>query len=226
MMENTVQLLRSQLEARLATPAVIIVTSAEKHDGKSVTAFALARSFAGARYRSIVIDANPSHSRPSYVPTVGDVPLDRIGVASRAVQNLHGSHYELALANEKDVHLLALPQIKELLEQCRLRYEYTIVDCSEFEATGLPGLLAKCADVALISAREGRRCTELDTHLVQSVEASGAPVFGVVLVPNAAMRLPASLNGTAPESDSAAEKQVLHSGGLAWRRERDSVESS
>lgn len=214
-LENIVQLLRSQLEARLATPAVIIVTSAEKHDGKSVTAFALGRSFASAGYRSIVIDANPAHSRPSHVPTAGDTPLDRIGVAGRAVQNLHGGHYELALASEKDVHLLALPQIKALLDQCRLRYEYTIVDCSEFEATGLPALLAKCADVALISAREGRRCTELDSHLVQSVEGSGAPVFGVVLVPRAAMKLPASCNVTAPDSDRVAEKLTVRSDAMA-----------
>lgn len=209
MVENSIQVLRSQLEARLAAPTVIVVTSAEKNDGKSLTAFSLASSFAKAGYRSIIIDANPSRLRLGHLRPVGDIPVDRIDVAGRAIQNLHGGYYELTLASEKEAHLLSRPQIKAVLDQCRQHYDYTIVDCSDFEATGLPALLAKHADAALISAREGRRCTELDSRLVQGVEESGAPVFGVVLVPKAAMKSTEDLNDAAGGRDEPAQKHAV-----------------
>ncbi len=196
--EDQINALRAHLESGPAPSTVAIVTSAEKNDGKSLIAFGLAKSFARAGYRSIVIDANPSCAQLKYSKVVGNVAADQIDVRACAVPNALYGYSELILANQSDAGLLSYPQVKAVLDQCRQYYEYVIVDCGEFTGSSLPELLAKCADGALISLRQGRRPTARDEQLVQAIEECGAPVLGVVLVPKSAMK------GFAAQSETRA----------------------
>jgi Mrp family chromosome partitioning ATPase len=211
--EDQIHALRAKLEPALAPSAVVIVTSAEKNDGKSLIAFGLAESFAKAGYRSIVIDANPSRTQLKYSKVVGNVAADRVDVHGCAVQNVRQGYSELILASKSDANLLSFPQVKAVVDQCRQCYEYVIVDCGEFKESSLPGLLAKCADGALVSLRKGRRPTARDEQLVQSIEESGAPVLGLVLVPKPAMKAFAARSDTgASLSEQLAQLGVMTSG--------------
>jgi Mrp family chromosome partitioning ATPase len=204
------QTLRARLEPGLVPATVLIVTSAEKNDGKSLTAFGLAESFAKAGYRSVVIDANHSRMHANNGRAVGNVSVDQIDVRACAVQNVGQGYSELVLVNESDANLLSYPQVKAVVDQCRLHYEYVIIDCSEFGTSSLPGLLAKCADGVLVSLRRGRRQTDRDERLVQMIEECGVPVLGIVLVPGPAIKLFAAQSATS----AAIGEQAAHPGGL------------
>ena len=186
--KDRINALRSHLESGLAQSTVVLVTSAEKNDGKSLVAFGLAESFANAGYRSIVLDANPWRAQLKHGKAVGNVAADHIDVRGHTVQNVHQGYSELILADQKDANLLSFPQVKAVVEQCRRDYDYVIVDCGEFGGSSLPGLLARCADRVLVSLREGRRPTARDEQLVRIIEEGGAPVLGVVVVPKSAMK--------------------------------------
>ena len=180
--------LRSHLESGLAQSTVVLVTSAEKNDGKSLVAFGLAESFANAGYRSIVLDANPSRAQLKHGNAVGNVAAEKIDVRGCTVQNAQQGYSQLVLVDQKDANLISFPQVKAVVEQCRRDYDYVIVDGGEFIGSSLPGLLARCADGVLVSLRDGRRPTTRDEQLVRIIEEGGAPVLGVVLVPKSAMK--------------------------------------
>lgn len=205
--KDQINALRSHLEPSLAQSTVVLVTSAEKNDGKSLVAFGLAESLADAGYRSIVVDANPSRTQLKHGRAVGNAAPDQIDVRECIAQNVDQGYSELMLANQSDANLLSYPQIKAVVDQCRRDYEYVIVDCSDFGESSLPGLLAKCADGVLISLRQGRRPTPRDEQLVPSIEES-APVLGVIVVPKPAMK------AFAARSDARASltEQVGHLG--------------
>jgi Mrp family chromosome partitioning ATPase len=206
--KDQINILRSLLEPGLVQSTVVLVTSAEKNDGKSLVAFGLAESFATAGYRSLVLDANPSRTQLKNGNAVGNVAADKIDVRGSAVRNVHEGYSELILVDQSDANQLSYPQIKAVVDQCRRGYEYVIVDCGEFGGSSLPGLLAKCADGVLVSLRQGRRPTARDEQLVRIIEESGAPVLGVVVVPKSAMK------AFAERSDSRApvNEQLGHLG--------------
>lgn len=208
--QDQINALRSHLEPGLAQSTVLLVTSAEKNDGKSLVAFGLAESFASAGYRSIVLDANPSRTQLKHSKAVGNVAADRIDVRECAVQNVHHGYSELILVDQCDANLLSYPQVKAVIDQCRHCYEYVIVDCAEFGGSSLPGLIAKCADGVLVSLREGRRATARDEELVRIVEES-APVLGLVLVPKSAMKAFAARN----DIGASLNEQLGHLGVMA-----------
>jgi Mrp family chromosome partitioning ATPase len=186
--KDQINALRSRFEPGLAQSTVLLVTSAEKKDGKSLVAYSLAESFGDAGYRCIVVDANPSRSQARLANALGNVAADQIDVRGYIVQNVHRGYSELTLADRSHADLLSYPQVKQVVEQCRRSYEYVIVDCGEFGGSNLPSLLAKCADGVLISLRQGRRPTERDERLAQVVDAGGVPILGVILVPTSAMK--------------------------------------
>jgi succinoglycan biosynthesis transport protein ExoP len=185
--QDQINVLRSRLERGLAQSTVVLVTSAEKNDGKSLVAFSLAESFGNAGYRSIVLDANPARAQVRCGNAIGNVAADRVDVRGYTVQNEHQGYSELILVDPSHANLLSYPQVKAVVAQCRQYYEYVIVDCGEFGGSNLPGLLAKCADGVLVSLRQGRRPTASDEQLALIIEESGAPVLGVVIVPKSAM---------------------------------------
>jgi Mrp family chromosome partitioning ATPase len=206
--KHQINALRSHLEPGLAQSTVVLVTSAEENDGKSLVAFGLAESFAKAGYRCVVLDANPSRPQLKHGKPVGNVPTDRVDVRGCAVQNVQQGYSALILADQSDANFLSYPQIKAVVDQCRRDYEYVIVDCSEFGGSSLPGLLAKCVDGVLVSLRQGRRPTARDEQLVRIIEESGPPVLGVVLVPRSAMTAFAARS----EARSSFNEQPAHLG--------------
>lgn len=182
-MQDQVQSLRARLEVELPSHAVILVTSAEQNDGKSVTAFGLATSFSSAGYRSVLIDANPLRHTPQlgHLPAMGNADVTRIDAAN-AYYDADNHVYAIRLVEKAEASLMSLRHIRALTDQCRTAYDYTIIDGSDFFSTGLPSLLAKCVDGVLISLRHGRKPSDCDSLLVQTVEETGARVLGVVLV--------------------------------------------
>jgi len=181
-MQNQVQPLRARLEAELNRPAVLLVTSATQEDGKSVTAFGLATSFSEAGYRSVLIDANPLRPQLKHLRALGNLAADGPAIDSYAYDDPDDNVCAIRLVESEEAAALSLRQIQALTDQCRLSYDYTIVDGSDFFSTGLPALLAKCVDGVLIALRHGRRPGDSDALLVQAVEETGTPVLGVVLV--------------------------------------------
>ena len=51
-----IELLRARVERQVRKPAIVVITSAKQGDGKSLTAFLLAKSFAKAGRRTVLVD--------------------------------------------------------------------------------------------------------------------------------------------------------------------------
>lgn len=184
-MEDQLQSLRARLEGELTGHAVVLVTSAEQQDGKSVTAFGLAASFSHAGYRTMLVDANPVRPQLPHLRAAGNLDVTRIDVETYASYNSDDRVYTTRLVESGEMSLLSLRHIRALTDQCRTAYDYTIVDGGDFFSTSLPPLLAKCVDGVLVSLRHGRRPSDRDSLLVQAVEETGTRVLGVVLVDGA-----------------------------------------
>jgi Mrp family chromosome partitioning ATPase len=167
-MNTEVQLLRAHLETATSGPSIVMVTSAEAGDGKSLLAHALAHSLAKVGRRCALFDATlhakadlsrlalpEAGARPN-LPVVMPLPLD-----------------DPSLAPSREV-------LAQFMDTVRASYDYAIVDTPPFLSSDLAMALAEAADGILVSVRVGRAPSERDLATIRVIEASKGNVIGVV----------------------------------------------
>jgi len=167
-MNTEVQLLRAHLESSTSGPSIIMVTSAEAGDGKSLIAHALAHSLAKVGRRCALFDATlqakadlsrlalpEAGARPN-MPVMMPLPVD-----------------DPSLAPSREV-------LAQFMDTVRASYDYAIVDTPAFLSSDLAMALGEAADGILLSVRVGRAPTERDVATIRVIEASKGNVIGVV----------------------------------------------
>ncbi|MBD5654025.1 MAG: hypothetical protein IAI50_02450 [Candidatus Eremiobacteraeota bacterium] len=134
---------------------MIMVTSAQAGDGKSVTAYSLARCLAEAGHRIALVGA-PSGVRnaPEGGPTLLPMPSPERGRFREATS--------------------------EFLSSSRSTYDYTILDTAPLLEDTLALALSGVVDGVLVAVRMGRAPTEDDESMMRIIEQSNGRVLGIV----------------------------------------------
>ena len=167
-MNTEVQLLRAHLESNTSGPSIIMVTSAEAGDGKSLIAHALAHSLAKVGRRCALFDAT--------VQSKGD--LSRLALPEAGARA--NTPVVMPLPVEDPTITPTREALTEFMDTVRASYDYAIVDTPAFLSSDLAMALGEAADGILLSVRVGRTPTEKDVATIRVIEASKGNVIGVV----------------------------------------------
>jgi succinoglycan biosynthesis transport protein ExoP len=163
-----VQLLRSRVEDDLKKPAVVMVTSARKGDGKSLTAHTLAVSFTMQGHRTALVRLCP-------------VPVER------------GEGWEFLDCGSDNVPVMVeLPRYEDggttpeklavFVDRMRTEYDYTVVDAGAFLSSAPTMTLSRMVDGIMLAIRMGRAPSNDDQSMLKMMEHSRGRVVGVVAI--------------------------------------------
>lgn len=159
------QLLRAHIERTVAAPAVIMVTSAQTGDGKSLTAHALALCLARSGRRTALVDlTHPVPSAVGRLPGPSGSIRPNFTAVDAAATGMRTSREAMAA----------------FVEETREAYEYTILDSPALLADDIAMGLATVVDGLLLTVRLGRAPSELDQLTMRLIERSEGRVIGVV----------------------------------------------
>jgi len=166
LMNAELQLLRAHVENGVNGPAVILITSAESGDGKSLIANSLAECLARTGHKTALLDA----SREAHA--------DVATIRSTAGEARFDEPVPLALPGMRQG--ITREVIQRFFDEARGSYEYTIVDTTAFLASDHTMVLASLADGIVLTVRIGRAPTENDHMLVRVLDQSKGNILGVV----------------------------------------------
>jgi hypothetical protein len=161
------QLLRAYVErAANKGPAIVVVTSAEHGDGKSLMANTLAEYLARSGRKTALLDASRE-----------------VNPDLRAAKALEGGvrRDEPVAVSLPDMELgLTRETIKEFIASVRSEFDFTIIDTTPLLASERAMVLSELADGILLSVRVGRVPTDNDKMMIRLLEQSQGNVLGVV----------------------------------------------
>lgn len=182
--------LRNQLLAMNpdGAPKSLVVTSAIKGEGKSITAINLALAFAELeRHAVVLVDADlRSPSVESYLnlnprPGLSDVLLDRVriedAVRDAGVRNLSvlGAGDRLMAPSE----LLTTPRVDALIARLKETYRYVVFDTPPVLPATDAGVLAARSDGTLLTVRLEHSPKASSREAIRLLQDLGANVLGV-----------------------------------------------
>jgi Mrp family chromosome partitioning ATPase len=170
--DSQVQLLRSRVESELRKPAVLMVTSAQAGDGKSLTAGSLAASFAKSGHRAAL------------VTETGSAASDPDSIASKRYALGHVANVTLPVESDDAISREGLAAF---VKEMRADFDYTIVDAPAFVGSHSAMALTELVDGILLTVRVGRASSENDEMMVRMIDHVRSPVIGVVATDAAAI---------------------------------------
>ena len=222
-LSQQMSVLRARIETKVATPGIIIVTSAAQGDGKSLVASGIAESFASAGYRVALVDASDASltGRPESNDGRSREPSRAADVFRFAVADDQPSLVKLAFASE--TKQISKSHLVSLVENLRGVYDFAVVDTTRLTGIAAAMLFAAIADGVLLTICEGRRADRGDRKTIAALEAVNATLLGVVSVRSSAIEAfatrrvsfaaPAKVRLAATSSDDAAPKQPAATNG-------------
>jgi Mrp family chromosome partitioning ATPase len=158
------ELLRTRIESDLKSPAVLLVTSASRGDGKSVTAHGVATCFAEAGRRVALVDGQPARN------------------PARASGTTRSGLTLLPLPLDEQRANVSSQLIGRFVYQMREMYEFTIIDGAAFGRNNSPVVLAAAVDAVLLTVRLGRVPCDEDRLMCEMLEQMKAPLIGAIAV--------------------------------------------
>jgi Mrp family chromosome partitioning ATPase len=173
--------LRARIEATFATPAMLVVSSAARGDGKTLTAFGLADALAQAYHRVLLVDTNvdaPTLARIHHVPVGPNVhPSD----VSRCALPVAAQRFDgISLADGRFEVGMSMDAVRAAVADMRHNFDYIVVDTSPLIRSDLAVLFATIADGTLLTLRMGRLPSPADEATVMTLKRVGATVLGVL----------------------------------------------
>jgi len=178
--DNGFAILRTTVESALDLPLAVTVTSARPGDGKSEVAVGLARAFAIAGYRTVIVDANPGS------PSVGvSLGLGRLRAPASLDESLNVVKVTpfLDAASIADFGLVDASStiaLRSFMEDLRGLYAVTIWDAGDAFTSSLALQCSAASEGTLIAVRYGRNPTPEDARLVSTLEQVGGRIIGIV----------------------------------------------
>lgn len=183
------------------TAKTLVVVSAIKGEGKTITAINLALAFAELeRTPVLLVDGDlrspcvESYLNLNPAPGLSDILLGAanlnaavrdVGVRNLAVM---GAGSRVASPSET----LTSPKVEQLFERLKERYQYVVVDTPPCMAATDAGVLAAQADGALMVVRLEYSSKNLTRESVRNLQDLGANLLGTFVT---------EVRGTDPESD-------------------------
>lgn len=166
---------------------IVLLTSAEPNEGKSLTAMNLALTLSESyKRRVLLIDADlrrPSLHEIAQVPNISGLGETLRSVQEQKVTAVQLSdHLMLVPAGRPDknpMSALTSPRMKMILEDAASRYDWVLIDAPPIGAVADSSLLAPMADAVLLVVRAGRTAYQ---GVLRAVDAIGRErILGVVL---------------------------------------------
>ncbi len=176
--------LRARLEATFSDPTMIVVTSASRGDGKSVTAFGLAAALAESDHRVLLVDANvnaPTLPRAQHRP----VPVTRLEIArvSSYASPVAGQQFSgLSFADERLEAGVSMETVKAAARDMKCHFDFTIVDMGTLIHSNLAVLFSTIAEGTMLTLRLGRLPTTADDETIKTLTRAGATILGALTV--------------------------------------------
>jgi capsular exopolysaccharide synthesis family protein len=170
-------------------PKVILVTSSLPEEGKTTIAVSLATFIARSHKRVLLLDLDlrhpsvhrelgwsVSHGLVEYL--IDDRPLDEV-IQQDLESGLHFLPVKAQTSNPTD--LLESARLRELVELCRERYDFVIVDSAPLISVTDSRLAALLADRTLFAIKWGATVESAAQDAVQTLREIGADLAGAVL---------------------------------------------
>ena len=150
--------LRVRVQHATKSPSIVAVGAAIRGDGATFVACGLARAFAEAGHKTLLIDANPRFSRVA--GELGTPVRGTPGQPERLAPN-----FSVASLFDKRERLLEDKELTDVLAHLRTHYAITIVDSPAIPHSGFALQLARIADGLLVAVRLGRRPVAEDIEM-------------------------------------------------------------
>ncbi|MEW6299707.1 MAG: polysaccharide biosynthesis tyrosine autokinase [Thermodesulfobacteriota bacterium] len=170
-------------------PRVILFTSAQPGDGKTVTTINMAIALAQAGNTVVVVDADlrkgkchtllglENHHGLSNVLS-GKLPVEE-GVQKVVVPGL--SLLTRGILYPNPTALLAVSRMKEVIASLRQRFDFVLIDSPPAIAISDAAILSQLCDGVSLVLRAHTTSIETLQRLVERLEAVRAPILGVIL---------------------------------------------
>jgi Mrp family chromosome partitioning ATPase len=171
-------LLRVRLEAEVARPAVIALTSSTAEDGREIAARALAFSLATAGYSTLFVEtslASGSQSKSS-----PGLTLDEIGRLQSTPAPEPGIIAVLTLNDLTLQRTTGQRGLQSALEILRSKFDYVVISTGCGAATSFAESILSVADAVIVTVKKGRREDTRDAQLSANLEHVGSRFLGVV----------------------------------------------
>jgi Mrp family chromosome partitioning ATPase len=176
--------LRARMEASFSEPAVIVISSAQRGDGKTVTAFGLAESLAAADHRVLLVDANadaPVLPRLHRIPNLGG--RAEFSIVSRYASPVAGYRFSgVSLAVDQREFGMSMDRVKALTADMRAHFGYIVVDTGPLLHSEAAVLFSTIADGTLLTLRLGRFPSSADEETMKTLTRIGATTLGLLTV--------------------------------------------
>lgn len=198
-MNAELQLLRSYVEDAATGPAIVVVTSAEAGDGKSLMAYALAESLARSGRKTALLDASHEDDANPDAP-----PMKMIEGSVRRDTPVSLTLPDMQQGLTREI-------IADFFTEVRATYDFMIIDTAALLSSHRAMILAGMADGILLSVRVGRAQTDNDRTMIRVIEQSHGNILGVVAATSGAIgrfqkerNAALALAGKAPSSNALA----------------------
>jgi polysaccharide biosynthesis transport protein len=172
-------------------PKLLLVTSSLPSEGKTVMAVSIARSVARSGARSLLIDCDLRRPgvakilgvKPSAVPGLidffdGGAPIESVIQVDRE-SGMHFIATKGGTANPQD--LLSSQQMRGMLEQMRMRYDFICIDSPPVLAVSDPIILSHMVDSTIFCIRWERTPRQVVEGALKLIRANGGAIAGAVL---------------------------------------------
>ncbi|HYZ17519.1 MAG TPA: hypothetical protein VE591_14005 [Candidatus Acidoferrum sp.] len=179
-LEENFRILRVRVEAQAALPALLVVSGAKRSDGATFVACGLARAFAEAGHRTLLVDANTAN--PGVAQELDVAPL-RPGRGRTDLGARNGEIPRLSIASlmsPADGGTFGEANLEGVLEEMRSSYSVTIIDAAALPNSSTALQLAHAADGLLLAIRLGRRPDRADHELKRLLGQETPRLLGIV----------------------------------------------
>ena len=165
---------------------VIAVTSTARHEGKTVTAFSIAKAFADNGHKTLLIDMDLSNralqgyllKAPDSCSGVSEYAVSEVEFAD--IVKRYKDNYDIVFAGNKNIKY-SNARIKKFFEEAREKYDYIIVDMPSCKLVPSAAVVADlCDDLLFVEKCNNSTITDIKNAL-KYVLYSKARFIGFIL---------------------------------------------
>jgi Mrp family chromosome partitioning ATPase len=174
-LKENFRILRIRVESQTALPAIVVVSAAMSGDGTTYVAAGLARAFAEAGHRTLLLEANTV--RPGVAECLEIRPIPPTCSAA----GLHPRQADIP-----DLWVTALRggpadgTMRDLTARMRNEFAVTVIDAAAIPTSSTALQFSHAADALLVAVRTGRRACAADQELLRLIGDGDVRLLGIV----------------------------------------------
>jgi hypothetical protein len=174
-LQENFRILRIRVEAQTALPAIVVVSAAMSCDGTTYVAAGLARAFAEAGHRTLLLEANTARPGVAEHLEIRPIPptCTALGLHARQAE-IPGLWVSALRGGPAD------GTMRDLTARMRTEFAITVIDAAAIPTSSTALQLSHAADALLVAVRKGRRACVADQELLRLIGDGDVRLLGVV----------------------------------------------